>query len=80
MKRELDLMLAEARVRVLYHAMLDEVETVSGVIRSLSVLTKSGRLRFRGRYFIDTTGDAELSFKAGVACEFGRPSDGLAHP
>lgn len=87
MKRELELMLAEAGVRILYHAMLDEVEVDEagaagggGKIRSLSVLTKSGKLRFAASRFIDATGDAELAWKAGVPCEFGRPEDGFAQP
>jgi hypothetical protein len=80
MKRELDLMLAEAQVAVLYHALLDEVEVADGAVRRISVLTKSGRLRFSARCFIDATGDAELAWRAGVPCEFGRPGDGLAQP
>ena len=80
MKRELDLMLAEAKVAVLYHSLLDEVELDGSSVRGLSVLTKSGRLRFTAPYFIDATGDAELSMKAGVPCEFGRLADGLAQP
>ena len=80
MKRELELMLQEAGVRILYHAMLDGVEVESNRITRVSVLTKSGRIEFEAPYFIDATGDAELSHKAGVACEFGRPGDGLAQP
>lgn len=99
MKRELEVMLTEAGVRILYHALLDEVEVgPSGTgesadgdpgagaeaggsnIRSVFVLTKSGRMRFTAPYFIDATGDAELAWKAGVPCEFGRPGDGFAQP
>ncbi len=104
MKRELELMLAEAGVRILYHAMLDEVEVDEtgigritggdggvgakagagsaggGKIRGVSVMTKSGKLRFVAPYFIDATGDAELAYRAGVPCEFGRPEDGFAQP
>lgn len=84
MKREIELMLLDAGVRILYHALLDEVETGAdtrgGTVQGVTVLTKSGRLRFEAPWFIDATGDAELAFRAGVACEFGRPGDGLAQP
>ncbi len=80
MKRELELMLDEAGVRILYHAMLDDVEVDDGKICGVSVMTKSGKLRFAAPYFIDATGDAELAYRAGVPCEFGRPEDGFAQP
>jgi hypothetical protein len=80
MKRELELMLIEAGVKMLYHALLDEVTVESGILTRVKVVTKSGKLIFEAPYFIDATGDAELAFRAGVPCEFGRPADGLAQP
>ena len=53
----LDDMVTEARVDVLFHAMLFEVQKDGRYIKSVSVATKSGSLTFEANFFIDTTGD-----------------------
>lgn len=80
LKWTLDEMMAEARVDVLFHATLTDVQTDGGAVRGLCVQTRSGELKIGGVVFIDATGDAALSFLAGAEVRQGRDEDGLCQP
>ena len=76
----LDRKMAEAGVRVLFHATLCGVRTEGRRIVSASFATVGGVLTFEADSFIDATGDATLSVYAGVPCRLGRPADSLCQP
>ena len=80
MKRELELMVAEAGGEILYHAMLASVTVVQGEIQSITVCTKGGMCTLNAKVFVDATGDADLAARAGVECTKGRASDGACQP
>lgn len=80
LKNELDLMLAEAGGKVLYHTMLAKVNTVGKRIDSITVCTINGLMDISAKVYIDATGDAILSMMAGVGYVQGRESDGLTQP
>ncbi len=76
----LDRKMAEAGVRVLFHATLCGVRTEGRRIVSASFATVGGVLTFEADSFVDATGDATLSVYAGVSCRLGRPADSLCQP
>lgn len=80
MKIELESMYLEAGGTLLYHTMLAEVQTGNDTITSLVLCNKSGLNSVQGRYYIDATGDADLSAWAGVEFLKGRESDGVSQP
>ena len=76
----LDRKMAEAGVRVLFHATLCGVRTEGRRLVSASFATVGGVLTFEAGAFIDATGDATLSVYAGVPTRLGRPADSLCQP
>ena len=65
-----DRLLAEAGVRVLFHATLIGVECeASGRIATAVVWTKNGLFRISAKRFIDASGDADLCQLAAIPCE-----------
>ena len=65
-----DTLLLGARVKMLLHAWVCDVETASdGRLIGVIVHTKRGFLRMNGNRFIDASGDADLCHLAGVPCE-----------
>lgn len=79
LKVALDRLVTREQVQPLFHAVLCGVEKEGEALRSVQVATKAGVLTFRGRYFIDCTGDADLAVMAGCPYHLGRP-DGLCQP
>jgi len=75
----LDEVAADAGVQCLFNATLASVEVQNGVVKSVEVLTKGGRLCIGGKCFIDATGDAELSLFAGAEM-MGGNEDGIHQP
>lgn len=78
-KLVLDRLVVREGVQPLFHATLCGVEKEGESLKAVQVATKSGVLRFAGRYFIDATGDADLAVMAGCPYHLGRP-DGLCQP
>lgn len=65
-----DRMLEEARVEVLLHAVLVDVETTStGELRAAVLWTRGGFVKVWARRFIDASGDADLCHWAGIPYE-----------
>ncbi|MBR4538836.1 MAG: FAD-dependent oxidoreductase [Clostridia bacterium] len=79
LKIALDRLLRREGVQVLFHAVLCGVEKEGETLTAVRAATKAGVLTFRGRYFIDCTGDADLAVLAGCPYHLGRP-DGLCQP
>lgn len=71
---------AEAGIDLLFHAYIFKADREDGKIKSVSVATKSGVMDIEADYFIDATGDAQLSFLAGCPTVLGREPDHLCQP
>lgn len=80
MKLELEEMLLESGVQILYHTMLAGVSVKDDKIESIKVCNKSGLTNIKAKIYIDATGDADLSAWSGVDFTVGRASDGLCQP
>ena len=76
----LDRKMADAGVKVLFHAMLCGVKAENRLVKSVAVTTVGGVLSFDAEVFIDATGDATLAAFAGVPFHLGRASDSLCQP
>ena len=59
----------DAGVRILLHAMLQEVEVHDGRVASIMVATRTGPARVRATTFVDASGDADLCAFAGFGFE-----------
>ncbi len=80
LKIVLDRLCAEAGVDVLFHVDLCGVEVADGRIQSVSLVGKSGVMRFTATNYIDATGDADLAVMAGCPTRLGRATDSLCQP
>jgi len=78
-KIALDRFVNREGVQPLFHATLAGVEKDGERITAVHVVTKAGVLRFTGRYFVDSTGDADLAAMSGCPYHLGR-TDGLCQP
>jgi hypothetical protein len=75
----LDRMSNASGVTPLFNAMLCDTFVTDGKVKSIEVATRSGRLLIEADCFIDSTGDAELSFLAGAQL-MGGDEDGTHQP
>lgn len=80
LKIELETMLAEARVDVLYHTQLAAASVAEDRIVAITLCNKAGLTEVRAEVFVDATGDGDLAARAGVPFVFGRAGDGAAQP
>ena len=80
MKLELEDMMAEADVELLYHSVVCDVEYENAVINSVEVYGKNGKRCIESRMFVDASGDCDLAFLAGLETNKGREADGKCQP
>jgi hypothetical protein len=73
-------MICDAGIDVLFHAYLCAVKKKGENIEAVTLATKSGMMDVAADYFIDATGDAQVSFLADVPTVLGRESDNLCQP
>ena len=73
-------MVLEGGGKILYNTLLSGVIKTDGTLRGVQVTNKAGVSDLKADVVIDATGDADVSYLAGVPCDFGRPSDGLVQP
>lgn len=80
LKYVLNEMMLENNVDLLFHAYLSRVNKENNKIKSVVVATVDGEKEIEAEFFIDATGDGQLSFLSG--CEFllGREGDNLTQP
>lgn len=76
----LDEFVTEAGVKVLFHSFVNDVVITGSHIDAVIIQTKKGPVAVRADMIIDTTGDADVAFAAGVPYEQGREKDGLCQP
>ena len=70
----------EAGVDLLFHSYIFGVNKSGEKIESVRLATISGEVTIEADYFIDATGDAQLSFLAGCPTRLGREPDSLCQP
>nr|WP_319473894.1 FAD-dependent oxidoreductase [uncultured Sphaerochaeta sp.] len=80
MKRELELMVQEAGVQLLYHTTVVEAVPVQGALKSITCLCAGNLFSLDSSYFIDASGDADLIAMADIPFEQGREEDGKDQP
>lgn len=80
LKVVLDDLMKENNVDVLFHATLHHVNKDGNRIKSLVFTSTSEDIEIEADYFIDTTGNADLAFKAGFKTNLGRESDNKCQP
>ncbi len=80
LKLVFDDMCEKAGVNVLFHAYLSSVSAKDGKIESVTVSTKGGPITLGAFYFIDATGDADLSVLSGCSYNIGRETDHQCQP
>ncbi len=80
MKQELEMMALEAGCDILYNTMLLKTFVSEKKLTKIQVLNKSGITDIYSKVFIDATGDADLSYQAGVKTQLGRVSDNKMQP
>ena len=72
--------LIEAGVDILFHANLYGVCREGEKIKSVKLSVRCGTVELAADYFIDATGDAQLSYLADVPTVLGREGDSLCQP
>lgn len=70
-------MALQSHVELFTNSYLSGCETENGKISAITIVSKNGTERIRGRCFIDATGDADLCFLAGVPMQ---PEGGEMQP
>ena len=80
LKYVLNQMMEEYGVDLLYHAYINKAKKNGSKIASVSVATRGGEMDIEADYFVDATGDAQLSYLAGCPTILGRPGDNLCQP
>ena len=73
-------MTLESGVKLLLHSYAADCVCEEGVIKSVALEGKSGRMSVEADYFIDCTGDADLVKYAGLPYRLGDESDGELQP
>lgn len=73
-------MLIEAGVEVLLYVFFAGVVMEGSTIKGVIIESKAGREAILAKTVIDCTGDADVSYKAGVACEYGDENGGVQPP
>ena len=76
----LDEFVTESGVQILFHSFVNDVVMNGDHIEAVIIQTKKGPMAVKADIVIDTTGDADVSFAAGVPFEQGREEDGLCQP
>ena len=80
MKLVLNRMAQKYGVNLLFNTTVTDVQRDGNRIRSVKALGKSAVIELTADYFIDATGDAELSMLAGCEYKLGREKDNLCQP
>jgi hypothetical protein len=80
LKIVLDRLMKKYSIKTLFHSYLSKVQREGSKILGITVVNKSGETNFTAKYFVDSTGDADLSFLAGCEYKIGREEDNLCQP
>ncbi|MBM3477206.1 MAG: FAD-dependent oxidoreductase [Armatimonadetes bacterium] len=80
MRRELERLMSEAGVRLLYHCLCVDSIVEGNRVRGVVIESKAGREALLANVVVDCTGDGDVAARAGAPFEFGRLGDGLVQP
>ncbi len=80
MKLELEAMMTEEGVTLLYHSIVCDVDFEDGRLHSVEVYGKNGKRKIEAKVFVDASGDCDLSVLAGLPVTKGREEDGKCQP
>lgn len=80
LKLVLDRLMKKYSIDVLLHSFVSKVDRKESKIEAITVVNKSGHLVYKAKYFVDSTGDADLSYLAGCEYKIGRDSDNKCQP
>lgn len=80
LKRVIDEMLTEAKVKVLYHTNFMEPLVEEDCMKGIVVCSKTGIEAIRAKVVVDCSGDADVAYRAGVPCESGDEARGTMQP
>lgn len=80
LKLVLNRMCVRYNVELLFNTTVTDVRKCDDKILSVTAWGKSKKLELFADYFVDATGDAELSVMAGCGYRVGREEDGLCQP
>ena len=80
MKIETEELCLDAGVKLLYHSFLADCTVEDGKIKNIRVATKDGLKTFTAKMYVDSTGDGDLAYFAGVPTKKGRDEDGHCQP
>jgi len=75
-----DQLCRQAGVQVRFHTLVTRADVAGSAITAIHTESKSGAEQWTARVYIDCTGDADVAFRAGVACDEGREADNLTQP
>ncbi len=70
----------EKNIKTLLHTFFVDANISGSSVQSIRVTNKSGLKTYKGRVFIDASGDADLAAACGVEFKVGRTCDGMAQP
>lgn len=73
-------MCQKANVDLLLNTYLIDAEMENGIVRNITVVNKSGKEKYTAKYFVDATGDGDLSVLSGCDFRLGREGDALCQP
>ena len=80
MKMILEDLCEENGIDLLYQTTVTGADVQNGVVRSVRVFNKNGFSDLYAEYFLDCTGDGDLSVMAGAPFRLGREEDHLCQP
>ena len=80
LKLVLNRLCLESGVELLFNTTVIDVQVENGTLAGIRAWGKSRMLELKADYFLDATGDAELSVLAGCDYHVGRQEDGLCQP
>lgn len=79
LKLILDQMISENHIEVLFHSFVMDVELEGRKLNAVVIAGKGGLFRIMGKYFVDATGDADVTVLAGCPTVTGN-EEGLTQP
>nr|WP_275061463.1 FAD-dependent oxidoreductase [Diplocloster modestus] len=75
-----EMLAEEPNIKTLLYTVLESAQCEDGVVKSVTVLNKSGKTVYQAKTFIDATGDGDLAVACGADCVLGRSRDGMTQP
>lgn len=80
MKAELEYMMEETGVDLLYHSVVCDVDFRDTKLNSIEVYGKNGKRKIKAKIFVDASGDCDITYLCGLPYTKGREADGKSQP